>query len=284
MRELARRMFESGARMRGAAAAPAGRRLRAVDATTVEEPGATGTDWRVHYVIALPELRCDFYELTDAKGTETFKRLPVEPGDIMLADRGYCHREGVAHVRRHGGDVVVRLTSRTFPLLRAEADEPFALLPHLRELGPCEVRGWDVRFRASGRAWDARVCAVRCSEAAAARATKRISRKAQRQQREIHPDTVEFAKYVVVLTTVGAEELSATRVLELYRARWQAERCFKRFKSLLHLGALPKSTDASARAWIQAKLLTTLLIEALVDRAAFFSPWGFALEPTECVA
>jgi IS4 transposase len=64
-------------------------------------------------------------------------------------------------------------------------------------------------------------------------------------------------------------------VLDLYRARWQIELCFKRFKSLLGLGHLPKRSDASARAWIEGKLLTVLLIERLVDEARFFPPWGF---------
>ncbi len=85
------------------------RRLRVIDATTVQEPGATGTSWRVHYSILLPTLVCDFFEVTDVSGGETYKRLPVEQGDIILGDRGYCHREGVAHVLNNGGDVVVRL-------------------------------------------------------------------------------------------------------------------------------------------------------------------------------
>jgi hypothetical protein len=118
LRELARRMFEASRFARVTAWAPEGRRLRAVDATTVEEPGATGTDWRVHYAIRLPEMRCDFYEVTDDKGGETYKRIPVQRGDIILGDRGYCHRQGVAHVLRQQGDVIVRLNSTGFPLLR----------------------------------------------------------------------------------------------------------------------------------------------------------------------
>ena len=77
LRELARRLFDAGRGARVAARAPAGHRLRAVDATTVEEPGATGTDWRVHYCLSLPEMRCDFYEVTDDKGGETYLRVPV---------------------------------------------------------------------------------------------------------------------------------------------------------------------------------------------------------------
>ena len=57
-------------------------------------------------------------------------------------------------------------------------------------------------------------------------------------------------------------------------ARWQIELHFKRIKSLLRLGHLPKRSDESARAWIQGKLLTVLLIERLIEDARFFSPWG----------
>ncbi len=70
------------------------------NATTVEEPGSTGTDWRVHYCLSLPDLRCDFYELTDNHSAETYKRVPVSEGDIILGDRGYSHREGVARFRK----------------------------------------------------------------------------------------------------------------------------------------------------------------------------------------
>ena len=83
------------------------RRIRAIDATTVEEPGATGTNWRVHYSIVLPEVMCDFYEITDVTGGESYKRFPIQKGDILLADRGYSHREGAAQVVRAGGDVAV---------------------------------------------------------------------------------------------------------------------------------------------------------------------------------
>ena len=88
-----------------------------VDATTVLEPGTSGTDCRIHYSLQLPSLECDFFEVTDPSGGETYKRLPVSPQDIILADRGYCHREGVAHVVEAGGDVVIRLNSTSFPLI-----------------------------------------------------------------------------------------------------------------------------------------------------------------------
>jgi len=277
LRELARRLYEASRFSRASTQVPAGRRLRAVDATTVEEPGATGTDWRVHFSISLPELRCDFYELTDVSGGETYLRVPIAPGDIILGDRGYGYREGVAHVVGHGGDVIVRLSSTNFPMLVPGGAKPFALLRNMRRLKHCRSAEWAVQFQAAGRRWDARLCAVRKSEAAAEQARKRLRQTAIRKNQKVKPETYEFAEYVMILTTLGREVLDAREVLELYRARWQIELCFKRCKSLLRLGHLPKRSDASARAWIQGKLLTVLLIERLIEEARFFSPWGYEL-------
>jgi hypothetical protein len=277
LRELAREMFAESRFSRVRAQSPAGRRLRAVDATTVEEPGATGTDWRVHYVIELPEMRCDFYEITGDKGGETYRRIPVAAGDVILGDRGYCHREGVAYVLAHGADVIVRLNSTSFPLLDATGAKAFNVLAHLRRLRRHREGEWPVRFATGGKLWSGRLCAVHKSRHASERAKTRLVREAARKQKQIRPETLEFAEYVYVLTSLGPEILSACDVLDLYRARWQIELCFKRLKSLLQLGHLPKRSDESARAWIEGKLLTVLLIERLLNEARFFSPWGFEL-------
>ena len=284
LRELSRRLFEASRFVRASVCLSGGRRVRAVDATTVEEPGATGTDWRVHYCIGLPDLVCDFYEVTDAEGGETYTRVPVAPGDIILGDRGYCHREGVAHVLRAGGDVVVRLNSVAFPLVDPGSTTPFALLPHLRSLEAGIPGEWPVEFRADRRMWPARLCAVRKSVEAAERAKRKIKRIASKNGKRLRPETLEFAEYVFVLATVDRAAFDTGQVLELYRARWQIELCFKRLKSLLRLGHVPKRSDASARAWIQGKLLTVLLVERLIEHARLFSPWGYDLAATQPMA
>ena len=66
-------------------------------------------------------------------------------------------------------------------------------------------------------------------------------------------------------------------VLELYRGRWQVELVCKRLKSLLDTGQLPKNNDASALAWMQAKILTALLVDRILLEGKFFSPWGFPI-------
>jgi hypothetical protein len=272
---LAASMFASSPFQRSVHGVATKGRLRVVDATSVTEPGSTGTDWRIHYVLLLPSLECDFFEVTGPSGGETYQRLPVSRGDVILGDRGYCQREGVAHVVNAGGDVIVRLNSTSFPLLAASGTR-LELLPLLRTLSAHEPREWPVAFEASGKQYSARLCAVRKSDAAAEKAKAYLRRSAAKKQKQVRPDTLELAEYIFVLTTLSPETPVAD-VLELYRARWQVELAFKRLKSLLGAGHVPKYDPESARAWLHAKLLAVLLIERLSQEARFFSPWGFEL-------
>jgi len=252
-----------------------GQRLRVVDATVVQEPGATGTSWRVHYCLSLPALVCDFFEVTNNRGGETYKRFPVQNGDIILGDRGYCHREGAAYVKEHGGDVVVRLNTNSFPLLDAKTEEPFQLLQRLRTIEGRQSKEWDVCFEASSRIYTGRLCSIRKSAVAAQQAKNRIMKTAKKKRKHVLPQTLEAAEYVFVLTTLAKTEFDTQTVLVFYRTRWQVELAFKRLKSLMQAGHVPKYDEASAKAWIQAKLLTVLLVECLQEKAHFFSPWGF---------
>ena len=100
---------------------------------------------------------------------------------------------------------------------------------------------------------------------------KELARKGKTPSRE----SLELAGYVLVLTSVPEEQLGSPAVLELYRCRWQIELGFKRLKSLLAAGHVPKSSDASAKAWMQAKIMTALLLERILIEARCFSPWGY---------
>jgi hypothetical protein len=251
-------------------------RVRVLDATDIQETGSGGTDWRLHYSLRLPQLCCDFFELTDAKGAETLRRLPVAAGDLVLVDRGYNDRKAVAQVVDAGGEVILRFNSGSFPLLDLQG-RPFLPIEHLRPLAIGQIGEWPVEFvAANGRKMAARVCALRKSPEQAERARAKVKYKA-RSQKTIRPETLAYADFIVLVTTLSAEEMTLAHVLEFYRARWQVELAFKRLKSLLEMGVVPKKKEASARAWMQGKILTVLLIERLLCEARFFSPWGYPL-------
>lgn len=279
---LAERLFTASPYREALPMVSEGRQIRVVDATNVSEPGSTGTDWRVHYSLMLPSLECDFFEVTGASGGETYSRLPVRPGDVILGDRGYSHRQGVAHVVDAGGDVVVRLNTGAFPLCDAQGTA-FNLLEALRTLPEHEPGEWPVSFVASERSYSARLVAIRKSAVAAKQSRDKLIRSARKKQKQVRPETLEAAGYIIVLTTLGPS-MPAAEILELYRSRWQVELAFKRIKSLLGAGHVPKKDPESARAWIHGKLLAVLLIEKLGEAARLFSPWGYELPPGKSLA
>ena len=252
------------------------RRLRAVDATTVSEPGSTGTNWRIHYVINLMDLQCDFFEVTDVHGGETWRRVPIAAGDVILGDRIYANPPGVEHVLRAGGDVLVRLNPHTLPLF-TEKGEKLDALKTVYGMKVGEVRdvaAWvhtGPGLRPAGR-----LIALRRSATATRLARRKLKRQASKQQKKVSPRSWKAAQYVLLWTTLP-HSLAANEICEFYRCRWQIELGFKRLKSILGLGHLPKTDPSSARAWLHGKLLTSLLVERLIQAANTFSPWGYRL-------
>lgn len=257
-------------------------RVRAIDATDVQEPGSTGTAWRVHYSIRLPELVCDHYELIDQSEGEKLARFEFRPGELILADRGYSHWAGAARVLASGAALLLRWHAKVFPV-RTLQNKAFEPLAHLRRLTKHTAGEWQVQFRHERKSYRLRLCAIRKNRLAAERARSKAMQKAQARGKEAEPLHLELAEYILVLTSLPAG-FSASRVLELYRCRWQIELVFKRLKTLLGAGHVPKTDDQSARAWMQAKLLTALLVERLLLEAKIFSPWGYPLRALEPLA
>jgi hypothetical protein len=283
LRELCRHLLSEQQNRLGKCRWPSEYEVRVIDATAVQEPGSTGTAWRIHYSIRLPELVCDHYELTDNKGGEKFGRFEFAPNQLILADRAYSHRAGAAQVLEAGAALLVRWNPSILPV-SGPRGEPLRLLEKLRRLKTRQVGEWKVRFRWKDKDYDLRLCAIRKSRCAAERARRKILDKARRNgTRQVQPESLQLAHYTLVLTSLPAK-YSTTEILGLYRCRWQIELAFKRLKSLLGAGHVPKSDDQSARAWMQAKILSALLIERLLLEANLFSPWGYQLPQSEPLA
>jgi hypothetical protein len=257
-------------------------RVRAIDATTVQEPGSTGSDWRIHYSIRLPELVCDHYEVTDAQGGERLGRFDFKKDELILADRGYSHAAGAAKVLDSGAVVLMRWHVKAFPV-RAIGGKTFDLLPRLRRLSKQSAGEWKVQFVHERTVYYLRLCAVRKSRVAIERAQRKVRDDARSEGRQASAESLELAEYILVLTSLPPE-FTCSQVLELYRCRWQIELAFKRLKSLLGAGHVPKVDDQSARAWMQAKILTSLLLERLLLEAKIFSPWGYQLRDSQPMA
>jgi len=71
-----------------------GRPVRLVDATTVREPGKTGSQWRIHYSLRLPSLECDQLgiPLTQPTATCRFGRWRITRGPFKSSRSGFRPR------------------------------------------------------------------------------------------------------------------------------------------------------------------------------------------------
>jgi DDE family transposase len=247
--------------------------VRIVDGTIVKEPGKTGRQWRILYSLQLPSLMCDFLEVTASSGEgngESLNRLPVARHELILADAGYCSVSGIEYVQQRGADVLVRINPQAF-VAYSQQGRRFTLPTHLRGLSQAgQVGEWQVTLHGIASSFRGRVCAVRKSEHAIELAHRRLHRKASKKQMSTRPETLEVAKYVVVFTT--RYNASAAEILEWYRTRWQIELAFKRLKSLVQLGHLPKHDVRSSRAWLHGKLLVALLTQELIHIGRDISP------------
>jgi hypothetical protein len=259
----------------------AGRRVRLIDGSSVCEPGATGSTWRLHYALNLHTLSCDEVHVSDAGVGENLTLFDIRAGDVIMADRGFARRAGLRHAVRRQADVVLRMSLTLLPL-HDRRGRPLDLLPQLRTLAIGQAGSWPARVQDEHGAIDVRVCAYKKTAAQTLAAQQAIEQEARKKQRRVLPQTLEAAGYVIVLTTLA--EPGAAAIMEFYRRRWQVELAFKRLKSLLQLGHLKKSDPDGAKAWLQGKLLVACLIEKLILTAERFSPWGYAAQDSPRVA
>jgi hypothetical protein len=95
-----------------AAATPA---LRLLESTLVQEPGQTGSLWRLHYSFQWPTLACDFFKLTAREGQG------VQLGHLPK------HQDDSAQAWLYGKVFVALLTEKLLAHARALSPWGYAL-------------------------------------------------------------------------------------------------------------------------------------------------------------
>jgi hypothetical protein len=200
--------------------------------------------------------------VTDAKESEKLVNFAYRDGDIVIGDRGYIRRNRVLEVKEQGVEVIGRFSPTQCQVTDREGKQ-ILWKEVLTGFAPGQQATLEVQLeddkRASQKAW---IHLRRKSEEESAQARRKARRKAQQDRRQARELTLLLCEYMMVLTTIGPDELSAEVVLSLYRVRWQIEILFKRWKSLLGLWKLRgKQMGELSWSWLYGKLLYCVLIE-----------------------
>jgi hypothetical protein len=243
-----------------------------VDASDVKEKGRSGRIYRLHFALDIFKMKSLQYSITTNETGETLRNFEVSKNDLYIGDRAYVSRSAVEYCTEGGGSFVFRLRRNSFKILDSR-DVEVDLLGHLESIQGDETLDLPVYVTGSdGKKLPLRVCAKRKTAEAIAITQKKLRRREHKDQAKMKECTKTFNEYIVLITNLPGE-IPPSDILELYRYRWQIELYFKRLKSIMDFGQLPKRRPESVFAWLNGKLMIALLIEKIAG-SAVFSPDG----------
>lgn len=242
----------------------AGYRVRAIDATTVQRPGASGTTARVHYAFQLNDMTMSECKVTDDKTGESFVNFRTGKDILDIADRGYSNATSIAAAVDQEGDVLVRWNPYSLPLYGRGEVTPIKVRRIAAGLIAGQADEWDAEVRPKSRPGP---IGIRLIIAKLPEDKARQARERARTEHDGKPsaEVLFLAGYVMLVTTVPKTRLDTAQLVELYRLRWQVELQFKRDKSIGGLDQLPNFVAATIASWVLAKIILAELCRRLVS-------------------
>lgn len=247
-------------------------RVLALDASDVKEKGRSGRIFRLHFALDIKKMHAVLYNITTNHTGEKLSNFALSQGDLVLGDRAYGSANGVDHCIKTGAEYILRIQSNRPQMF----DEQGNTINVLERISKSEIGDFSCFVKSGTKLLPTRVCFMKKSKEAIEASKKLLKKKEYKHQMKFSDKAKAFNNYVVVITSLG-DEISPADVLDAYRYRWQVELYFKRLKSILDYGELPKKTEDSIFAWLNGKLMIALLIEKLLGRATF-SPTAESFE------
>jgi hypothetical protein len=241
-------------------------RFLVIDASTVQTPGATGTDYRVHLAIDLVRLHLVDVTVTDEHTGEHLRHYALQDGDVVVVDQGYNQVGMWMDQADRGVGLVVRYNPHGIPLYDPEGNpiDVEAVLTASAATEQC----FPVQVRTKQQEQIAgHLHALRLPPEQAAEARRRARAAATKKGRQIQARTLALVEWVLIWTTLPPEVLSTATIMALYQVRWQIELVFKRLKSILNIDCLRARKDSAlADVYLHGKLLYAWIVEKRLRR------------------
>jgi hypothetical protein len=226
----------------------------------------------------LTDGRMDGIQVTDDTVAEQMSLFPIEPGAIYMADAGLGKGTQFLHIVENKADALLRATPSNLCLAE---DERGRIKINMAEKLSTSANLLDFEcflHTKNGQYTAVRIIASRLPEDKAQAAKKRKKRNASKKQYKISNETLIYAEWVVLITSLP-KEYTAEHLLKMYRARWQIELLFKRIKQALKIVKLrPASLEHS-----KACVLMMLFLWALTEKQVLAAEWLLLQKGTEMV-
>ena len=240
---------------------PGNLRLILIDGSSLSVPGAVGTSYRLHLAIDLVKLDILHIEVTDKHVGEGLMHYPLREGDIVVVDRGYNLPNQIIEISDKATLITLRLNPNSMRLHSVGGEQKINVFDVLNQAQTNQVCQEVWITSNSGDFVKAYVHAQHLPEELRAQARRKCRRNSK--SGNIKQETLLYAEWTMILTTVPPDVLDTNTVMALYRLRWQVELFIKRLKSILDIDKLRCAEDSKLnKVWIYGKmLLATLLIK-----------------------
>lgn len=250
-------------------------RIVAVDASDVREKGRSQRIFRLHFALDIEKLQAYQYKITTNEVGESLMNFEFNQNDLVLADRVYGTVNGIEQCAEKRAACILRLRNKAFTLY----DEDGHRINLTSEIA--DNHNGSLNAYIHGKSiHQVRVCYRRKDDAVIENTKKKIKRKESKKQYTLSDEAKVFNEYVVLVTTLP-DNIPYEAILELYRFRWQIELFFKRLKSIMDYGELPKRTSDSIISWLNGKLMVALLVEKMMSKMSFSPQEEFSSECLE---
>jgi Transposase DDE domain len=200
------------------------------------------------------------------------------PGSLRISDLGYFNLAVFADMmlalvyflsRLQFGTQVMLLDGAIVDLLSWLPKQAGSIVDQMVLLGK------DQRLRCRLIAW-------RLPEEQANRRRQKLRKETlSKRGKEPSAERLAWCDWTILVTSVPADMLTPPEAIVLYRARWQVELLFKRWKSQGLVAQLSGSTEARQMVRVWARLLTVLVQHWLVVAVSWGDPtqsWGKVCE------
>jgi len=243
-------------------------KIVALDASNVTEKGSAKRTFRLHYAIDLLKMCSAAHKITTQKIGETLLNFTIDKNWLILADRAYGTITGIEHCINSQANFILRLKHKAFKIYDENGSE-INILSRIRK-AKCdqllEIPAF-IKLPKLGLT-KVRICIGKAPANKLEEIAKRCKRKDSKKQLNTSEEALQLSQYVVLITALPSE-ITADEIVSLYRYRWQVEIYFKRLKSILDFGNIPLQREDSIHAWLNGKLLVSLLIEQMLSEVSF---------------
>ena len=228
--------------------------IKALDASVVSSGGKQRITHRLHFSIDIFRLKSDQYKITTQKTGESLTNFEVKESDLFLGDRAYGTKTSMEHCLARKGSFIFRIRKNAFDIYDKNGNK-IDILEKLDNLNKNKTLRLRCCFLDSkGNLIPIRICAMH---------------KPKDVVENPVDDTGFMNNFIVLVTSILDNRISAKDILDLYRLRWQVELYFKRLKSLMDFGDIPNKTEEHIKIWLNAKLAVAIMLEIMTAQVDF---------------